>query len=318
MKVSIIIPTYNVEAYITECLESVARQTYQGVMECLIVDDCGTDNSILIAEKFIQSYHGRISFEIIRREENGGLSAARNTGVENAVGDYVYFLDSDDAILPETIDEMAKVVREHPLVEMVQGGIVSMNGQIIDDFTNKNLPIYTDDTTWIAKNLFFNLPVSSWNRLIKKDFLEKECILFHEGIIHEDVPYCYLLTLKCRFVGFVKKNTYLYRQQREGSILNSSKEERSLQSRLTIIHDCIDAYKKHTFSIKELQNIALKNLWKKWQDYIAIHSPQTLRQYDTEISNISSQLCSITPVPWKMIALIYKWLPLSIKRKIKI
>ena len=79
MNVTIIIPVYNVAPYIKDCLKSVVRQTYRGGMECLLIDDCGTDDSIAIAEKMIKTYVGPICFRIIRHESNRGLSAARNT-----------------------------------------------------------------------------------------------------------------------------------------------------------------------------------------------------------------------------------------------
>ena len=318
MTVSIIIPTYNVEAYITECLESVARQTYQGEMECLIVDDCGTDNSIAAAERFVQSYHGNISFKIIHREKNGGLSAARNTGVEAAIGDYLYFLDSDDAIVPEAIEEMMKVVRDHPQVEMVQGGIVNMRGEAVEDFTTKDLPTYTDDQTWITKNILHHLPVTSWNRLLRRDFLKKNDILFHEGIIHEDVPYCFQLALKCRHVGFVRKNTYLFRPQRKGSITNTPQEERALQSRLIIMNDCIRFFQKQSLMIGTVKEIALRFLWMKWQNYLAIHSYEMLSNNKKEISGVYAQMQRITPWPLKAMAAFHSIVPLKIKQHIKI
>ena len=103
LKVSIIIPVYNVEQYIGNCLRSVMRQTYQGAMECLLIDDCGTDDSIAVAEGMIREYNdnanlnlnanlnegGGIRFRIIRHERNRGLSAARNTGTFEAVGENI-------------------------------------------------------------------------------------------------------------------------------------------------------------------------------------------------------------------------------------
>ena len=97
-KISIIIPIYNVEPYIEDCLQSVMRQTYRGMMECILVDDCGTDNSMKVAEQLIKIYNGPIDFKVLHHEHNRGLSAARNTGIDAACGDYVYFLDSDDWI----------------------------------------------------------------------------------------------------------------------------------------------------------------------------------------------------------------------------
>ena len=90
MRLSIIIPVYNVEPYIEDCLRSVMRQTYQGAMECLIVDDCGTDDSMAIAERTIATYEGPIVFQVLHHERNRGLSAARNTGTLAAKGDYLY------------------------------------------------------------------------------------------------------------------------------------------------------------------------------------------------------------------------------------
>lgn len=91
-KVSIIIPAYNVAPWIEETLESVARQTF-GDFECIIVNDCATDNTLDVATSWIKKDK---RFRIICRDINGGLSAARNTGIKYAIGDYISFLDSDD------------------------------------------------------------------------------------------------------------------------------------------------------------------------------------------------------------------------------
>ena len=309
MTISIIIPVYNVEAYITECLESVVQQTYQGEMECLIVDDCGTDNSISVAEQFIQIYQGDIRFRILHHKHNRGLSAARNTGVEAATGDYVYFLDSDDAIVPETIELMVNVVCKHPKVEMVQGGIMSMKGEPTDDFTKRQLPEYTDDVDWIMDKILFHLPVCSWNRLLKREFLIREGISFHEGIIHEDVPYNFILALKCRYIGFVKQNTYLFRPQRIGSITTTRQEERALESRIIIMKECIEAYHTHNYDSKKQLRVVNMALWRKWLTYMVIHNHTTLSKYREEIECISNQMASLTPCPWNLLAFSFKIIP---------
>lgn len=315
MRVSIIIPVYNVEAYIVECLESVARQTYKGEMECLIVDDCGTDKSIANAENYINGYNGEIEFRILHHEHNRGLSAARNTGTEAATGDYIYYLDSDDAIIPETIEEMMRIVYQHPQVEMVQAGMVCMNGQIVEDFTQRDVPIYCDDAKWVAKNMFLRLPVSSCNRLLKKDFLLKENITFHEGIIHEDVPYYFQLSLKSQHVGFVKRNTYLFRSHREGSITTTpSQWERAMQSRILIMQDCIDAYQLFQQPCKTRRRCAQRAMWRKWLSYMVINQYETLLLHKNEIDNISRQLCAIAPGPWKIPAFLYSTLPIKTKQ----
>lgn len=312
MKVSVIIPVYNVEDYIVECLESVAAQTYDGEMECLVVDDCGTDSSIPKAEEYIRTYQGKIRFQILHHDHNRGLSAARNTGTAAATGDYIYYLDSDDAIIPDAIEEMMQVVYKHPQVEMVQGGIANMGGGSIFDFTIIPLPEYTNDAVWIAKNMFLNLPVTSWNRLLIRDFLQKEKIAFHEGILHEDVPYWFLLSLKCHKIGFVKKNTYLFRT-RAGSITTSPQEERAMQSRIIIMHDCIDTFQSYKAQNNMIDKYALRALWRKWLSYMVLNKYEVLLSHQKEISNISSQILAITPWPKKIWATIFHILPLKVK-----
>jgi len=102
--ISIIIPVYNVEPYIAECVESVMRQTYTGPMECIIVDDCGTDKSIEIVKQLITEYKGPIDFRIQHHEHNRGLAVARNTDTDAATGDYIYYLDSDDWVEPNIVE----------------------------------------------------------------------------------------------------------------------------------------------------------------------------------------------------------------------
>ena len=93
MKISIVVPVYNVAPYVADCFYSIARQTWQGPLECIFVDDCGTDDSMSIVEHCIDDYSGPIDFRIVRHVHNRGLSAARNSGISAATGDYVYFLD---------------------------------------------------------------------------------------------------------------------------------------------------------------------------------------------------------------------------------
>ena len=96
--VSVIVPVYNVEPYVAACVRSVMRQTYEGKIECIFVDDCGTDKSIDVVEKLIAEYSGPIAFKIIHATHNQGPSVARNIGMDAATCEYLYFLDGDDEI----------------------------------------------------------------------------------------------------------------------------------------------------------------------------------------------------------------------------
>ena len=248
MDVSIIIPTYNVAPYIIECLESVASQTYRGSLECIVVDDCGTDDSIALADNFIQHYSGKIDFRILHRQKNGGLSAARNTGLNEAKGEFVYFLDSDDYITPDCIESLVEVAKHFPKVEIVQGGIVNTKGTIIYDSTRFKTPQLLEDRKDIYSKLVFGeLPVSSWNKLIRRDFLKENSIDFYEGVIHEDVDFLYKLAAHVTSFALCPVITYCYRIQREGSILSTTNDDRSTQSRILVYNACLDKKMKMPF-----------------------------------------------------------------------
>ena len=129
MVISIIIPVYNVAPYIERSLKSVMGQTYAGDMECLLVDDCGSDDSMAIAERVIGAYTGPIRFRILHHDHNRGLSAARNTGTDAATGDYVLYLDSDDELAEDCIEKLMRPVEEDATVEMVVGNYASYSSR---------------------------------------------------------------------------------------------------------------------------------------------------------------------------------------------
>ena len=110
--ISIIIPVYQVEAFIEECVQSVAQQTYRGSIECIIIDDCGKDKTMDIVNHFLKFYSGPIKFRVIRHERNQGVSAARNTGINAAKGDYLMLIDDDDFITPNCIDTLVECIQK--------------------------------------------------------------------------------------------------------------------------------------------------------------------------------------------------------------
>ena len=107
-KVSIIVPVYNVEKYLDECVKSILAQTYSNI-EIVLVDDGSKDTSGSMCDEY-KKQDNRI---VVVHKENGGLSSARNAGMENASGDYYIFVDSDDTISPDMVEEMVKKAKEH-------------------------------------------------------------------------------------------------------------------------------------------------------------------------------------------------------------
>ena len=157
-KVSIIIPIYNVETYIEECLQSVMRQTYKGMIECILVDDCGTDNSMKIMEQLIEVYNGPIEFKVLHHEHNRGLSAARNTGMDAACGDYVYFLHSDDWISDDCIERLT-----HPL-DLEQYDFVAGHYEKDGKDLYASCPVGEFYKNGLKSKGPKGIPVAAWNR----------------------------------------------------------------------------------------------------------------------------------------------------------
>src|SRR5690625_1653273 len=108
--ISVIIPVYNVENYLVECMKSVVNQTYENI-EIIAIDDGSTDNSLKILEDFAL----RNDNLTIVSQENSGQSVARNKGIKKAQGKYIYFLDSDDYILPQTFEQLINTLEENKL-----------------------------------------------------------------------------------------------------------------------------------------------------------------------------------------------------------
>lgn len=212
MKISIIVPVYNVEEYITECFNSIICQNYSGELECIFVDDCGQDDSVKILESLMEAYHGAISLRMLHHEKNKGLSCARNTGILNATGDYLYFMDSDDTISPNCMEKLGAMALKYPQVEMVQGSTEG-SGEWLK-MGGKNVPEYSDDFKWIRESILarFFIPMTAWNKLIRRDFVIKNQLLFEEGLIHEDELWSFMLAKYVKRIAFCTEITYFYRK----------------------------------------------------------------------------------------------------------
>lgn len=210
MKVSIIIPVYNVAHYIKRCLDSVTNQNYTSI-ECILVDDCGSDNSMMIAEKYISTYQGPIKFVIIRHPNNKGLGVARNTGISVASGIYLYFLDSDDAITPDCIVTLVKLAEKYPDVDWVQGNTVEGTGYLRHIKFLNQVPEYCNNKTVLDQII---LGPQSANTacgiLIKQDFLIRNSLLFPSAILHEDMFWRYYLAKVTKAAAFTSYETYFY------------------------------------------------------------------------------------------------------------
>lgn len=244
-KVSIIIPVYNVEPYVGECIESVMAQDAQIPLECIVVDDRGPDNSMTVVKQLVDAYQGPIEFRIVIRENNGGLSAARNSGIDVARGEYLYFLDSDDFLPHNSIRLLWDAVKSHPNVDVV---VASLDRFPIDhspsaphkaylDLSNKNLPVYSGDSSEIH-SFFFRIPEVACNKLYNTRFFLNNNLHFKSGILHEDL-HAYLRLYFCiQSIATVLATTYFYRLN-DSSIVKTESAETKVKNLLDIMDDIL-------------------------------------------------------------------------------
>ena len=212
MKISIIVPMYQVEQYLAICLKSITDQTMTDGVECILVDDCGSDRSLFIAKDFIEHYQGNVLFRIVEREKNGGLSAARNSGIDVASGEYVYFLDSDDEITPNCLEIMWSLVKKYGKVNLVQGAFFE-DEKYANSISNIKFPEFctcqADIKTFLLQ--YLGDIVGAQSRLIKLSFLKEHHLYFEEGIIHEDNLWTFFLSKYVRTMAYCDVCTYYHR-----------------------------------------------------------------------------------------------------------
>ena len=245
VSVSIIIPVYNVEPYITSCLHSIISQTYTGTMECLLVDDCGQDDSIGIAETIIRNYHGPIHFRIIHHKHNRGLSAARNTGMREATGEYICFADSDDELTDDGIEKLVKALNGRQY-DIVVGNTQTIGNNDLHEFLRMKL----DDGIVLHDSDIISHYKSHWNMLVpsklyNKSYLFQQQLFFKEGLIHEDELWSFEIACTARTLKAIQHTIYLY-YLRENSITATTNKDlrKKIDAKLTIVGEMTQFLKK--------------------------------------------------------------------------
>lgn len=209
--VTISIPLYKCEDFLKACLDSVRLQTYAHI-EVTLINDQTPDNSVQIAEEFIQK-HQLENWRIIHLAKNSGLSVVRNKGIDTALGKYIFFVDSDDQILPSTIEKMVAIAEKDSL-DMVVGNVETIDAESGEV---KNIFNITAKENIVKGNLsvlksFVNrdYPVTSWNKLIRLDFIKENQLYFRNDLFAEDALHSFEVALKLESVGFLFLKTYKY------------------------------------------------------------------------------------------------------------
>lgn len=220
LKISVVIPAYNVREYLQKCIESVVQQTYSNI-EVIVVDDGSRDGTSELCDSMMRKYP---EIQVIHKS-NGGLSDARNAGIHRASGDYIIFLDGDDFW-----DDKEAVSRLAARASVTGADVFNYSYQKYYETQGRKQPYFSgienmpvefakgeDSIDYItSKGLYI---ASACNKMIRRELLDAG-MEFSKGIFSEDIEWCARLLVKAASMDFVCENFYCYRQ-REGSISHS-------------------------------------------------------------------------------------------------
>lgn len=244
MKISVIIPVYNVEKYLGECLGSVAGQTFTDY-ELILVDDGSTDSSPAIMQRYALS---DVRIHIVS-QSNKGVSAARNYGLSVAQGDYILFVDSDDTILPDTLEHLWYHAQETD-ADIVLGNVwmYNLDGSKYKIFSR---PAWIDQQKLVRGDLLyaalmptFSFPSVVYLYFTKRNFLLENNLRMKEGIVHEDELWCTQAMCISQKVAPLNFFYYSY-MQREGSIMNSENLCYRAESMFIVVKELVSFIDSH-------------------------------------------------------------------------
>jgi CDP-glycerol glycerophosphotransferase len=238
--ISVIVPIYNVEAYLRQCLSSLARQSERG-FEAILVDDGSTDGSAAIAREFAAQDP---RFRVVS-QPNGGLGSARNTGIRHAHGEYLAFLDSDDE-LPSDAYRLLLHSLETTGSDFASGNVLRLTHRgrsqsrfLADVFDRTRLQTHVTNFRPLLADR------TAWNKLWRRSFWGDR--RFPEGVLHEDIPLVIPAQFEARAVDVIGDPVYLYRIREGGerSITQRRLEPRVLLDRLAAVESVSDWLAAH-------------------------------------------------------------------------
>lgn len=238
IKYSFIVPVYNTEKYLKKCLDSLVNQTYKD-FEIIIVNDGSTDNSINIINEYSKKYK---NIKVIN-QKNGGLSHARNEGVKNANGKYILFVDSDDYVETELLNEVDKKIDD---VDLLRFQIITENEnyQLMKIYKEKEFNSLNGyEAIKIISNYFFVEP--AWCYVYNKEFYLKNKFEFTKGVYHEDFGLLPYVIYKAKSVKSINYIGYHY-IIRSGSIMTDTNYEKTIKK----ANDMLSLYKNMRTRVK--------------------------------------------------------------------
>ena len=261
--ISVIVPVYNVETYLEECLDSIQNQTYTD-FEVLLVNDGSTDGSQAICERYCQTDK---RFRLMN-QTNQGLSAARNKGVEISTGEYIVFVDSDDVIKTNYLEKLMQYMTED--VDIVECIFTVKKMEFLDENIETTTIIFEGDSNEAVK--FFpnhTLNVNAVTKLYRREIVE--AVPYIDGVIFEDV-YCGIGMLKyIRKIIKIDYKGYYYRQ-RQASIMHRTFTPKNLDI-FTVSDKLLEMYSDREELLPYIASFLVHLATMHYQDYIRKGNP---------------------------------------------
>ena len=262
--VSIIVPVYNVQAYITQCLDSLIHQTLREI-EIICVDDCGTDDSMKIVRAY-ETADSRI--RVLTHEQNRGLAAARNTGMQAVKAPYIMFCDSDDFYAPSMCEKMLEAMKSGGEVDMAMCGtrIVYECSEEMARSDEKYYAIKFNGMQAVSENILKQCDVSAWNKIYKRELIERHHIAFPEGLKYEDAYFFNVYAVYARCIYFLQEPLHRYRR-RTGSIMHATfnRKTEGAIDHFKVALLLWDYYKEH--SLMPMWREYMQKLWVGYLDF---------------------------------------------------
>lgn len=241
IKFSIIIPVYNVAPYLGKCIDSILKQNYKGY-EVLLIDDGSTDESGSICDDY-EEMDRRVR---VVHQMNCGLSAARNRGIEDAQGEYIIFLDSDDYWHDEDVLNKINVRLDISRAEVLSFNYVKFTGELFEPpyfGKTNNMPLETQKAETLKYQVKNDLWIAcAWNKAVKKELFNDGNLRFNIGITSEDIDWCLRLAFQAESFDFISDVVVCYRQ-RLTSISKSITVEK-IDTLIDNIDTCLDIMKR--------------------------------------------------------------------------
>lgn len=271
-KISIVVAMYNIQDYIIPCLESCAKQQDAAIddYEVIIVNDGATDSSPQLVQDFIAN---KPNFRMITRE-NGGLSAARNTGMDNAIGDYLWFVDGDDTIAPNAIGVLSQNISETHCDAYLHNFSTFETKELISTSSFKGYSSILSGKD--IHNKYLNImPMMAWLTVYRISLLKDNGLKFREGILHEDMEFSIRAHHCVGSIMYVEESLYYYRVARKDSIMNASRKYNtsSLTSTIEIIRSFKEFFgsEDNAFTRKVIGMCATSFLIRRYDDAFVLN-----------------------------------------------